>query len=94
MDPESWQDPRKRLLQFMLGSKDGYLDGLVVINGGPEKVETRVPSEDQREIAFELRYSTAHLTEQRIGTVFASGQEDIVEPYSVTIFRVRDTQSA
>ncbi|WP_433876031.1 glycogen debranching protein GlgX [Sinomonas atrocyanea] len=95
MDPVRWQDPRERLLQFLLGSKDGYLDGLVVVNGGPSKVDVLFPSLRRdgsvvREMAYELRYSTAHLMEQRIGTVFASGQDDISEPYSVTIYRARE----
>ncbi|WP_369047346.1 glycogen debranching protein GlgX [Sinomonas sp. P10A9] len=95
MDPDRWQDPRERLLQFLLGSKDGYLDGLVVINGGPQRLDLAFPSVPtergvEHEMAFELRYSTARQAEHRIGTVFASGQDDVAEPYSVTIYRARN----
>lgn len=95
MDPGRWHDPQQRLLQFLIGSKDGYLDGFVVINGGPEKLDLTYPAlpgdgnGPGHELAFELRYSTSHLAEHRIGTVFASGQEDVAEPYSVAIYRAR-----
>jgi glycogen operon protein len=89
MDPGRWQDPRERLLQFLLGSKDGYLDGLVVVNGSPERTVVTFPEAKGHAMAYELRYSTARHAEQRIGTVFASGQQDAAEPYSLTIYRAR-----
>ncbi|GAB4100978.1 glycogen debranching protein GlgX [Sinomonas halotolerans] len=89
MDPDRWQDPAVRVLQFQLGSKDGYLDGLVVLNGGDEPVEPVFPLGDGREAAYELRYSTAPALEQRIGTVYASGQAGPAEPFSLSIYRVR-----
>ncbi|GAB3271683.1 glycogen debranching protein GlgX [Sinomonas notoginsengisoli] len=92
MDPDRWQDPRERLLQFLLGSKAGYLDGLVVINGGPEKLDVTFPEAKGRGMEFELRYSTATQTEHRIGTVFASGEAEVAEPYSVSIYRARNVR--
>ncbi|MDP9882528.1 glycogen operon protein [Sinomonas atrocyanea] len=89
MDPGRWQDPRERLLQFLLGSKDGYLDGLVVVNGSPARTAVTFPEAKGHAMAYELRYSTARHAEQRIGTVFASGQQDAAEPYSLTIYRAR-----
>jgi glycogen operon protein len=89
MDPDRWQDPRHRVLQFLLGSEEGYLDGLVVINGTPETKDLVFPEPFGNEYAFELRYSTAPRGEQRIGTVFASAQPDVAEPWSVTIYRAR-----
>ena len=89
MDPDRWQDPRQRVLQFLLGSREGYLDGLVVINGSPEEKALVFPEPFGNDYAFELRYSTAPRGEQRIGTVFASGQADVAEPWSLTIYRAR-----
>ncbi|HKU11203.1 MAG TPA: glycogen debranching protein GlgX [Sinomonas sp.] len=90
MDPDRWQDPQERVLQFLLGSREGYLDGLVVINGSSDVNDLVFPEPFGNEYAFELRYSTAQRGEQRIGTVFASGQADVAEPWSLTIYRARE----
>ena len=38
-----WHDPRHRVVQLLLGSDDGHVDGLVVVNGGAEDVKVTLP---------------------------------------------------
>ncbi|MDK1328809.1 glycogen debranching protein GlgX [Arthrobacter sp. zg-Y1143] len=43
MTPERWNDPRTRLVQVLIGSGDGALNGSVVLNGGLHDVGIRLP---------------------------------------------------
>ena len=43
MTPELWQDPDNRVVQVLIGSGDGTLTGLIVLNGGLSDVDIRLP---------------------------------------------------
>ena len=43
MSPEQWTDPHNRLVQVLIGSGDGAMNGLIVINGSLEDLEIRLP---------------------------------------------------
>ncbi|MCQ1948306.1 MULTISPECIES: glycogen debranching protein GlgX [unclassified Arthrobacter] len=43
MTPEQWSDPATRVVQVLIGSGDGSLNGLMVLNGTLSDVEVRLP---------------------------------------------------
>ncbi|TLM74918.1 glycogen debranching protein GlgX [Pseudarthrobacter sp. NamB4] len=90
MTMERWNDPQQRVVQLLLGSDNGALAGLVVVNGSASDVQItlpRVTSEGTAHRLFELRLTTSPLHEQRQGGQVASGEKDLVEAYSISIYR-------
>ncbi|MCC9175646.1 glycogen debranching protein GlgX [Arthrobacter sp. zg-Y179] len=43
MTPEQWVDPATRVVQVLIGSGDGSLNGLIVLNGTLSDVDVRLP---------------------------------------------------
>ncbi|AOT03484.1 glycogen debranching protein GlgX [Arthrobacter sp. U41] len=91
MAGERWQDPGHRVVQLLLGSDDGHVDGLVVVNGGAKDVKVTLPllrNEDGTgNRLFELRLTTSELHDRRQGVRVASGERDVVQANSINIYR-------
>ncbi|MDR7084992.1 glycogen operon protein [Arthrobacter ginsengisoli] len=91
MAGERWQDPGNRVVQLLLGSDDGHVDGLVVVNGGAKDVKVTLPllsNEDGTgNRLFELRLTTSGLHDRRQGVRVASGERDVVQANSINIYR-------
>ncbi len=91
MSGDSWQDPRHRVVQLLLGSDDGQVDGLVVVNGGAEDVEVTLPALASEtgpgHRPFELRLTTSELHDRRQGTRVSSGDLDMVQANSINVYR-------
>ena len=95
MSGEDWNNPGQRLVQLLLGSRKGKVDGLVVINGGPSDVEIVLPrlselgvTAEQDTAKFELRLSTSLVHDERRGTRRAEGEKDLVDAFSMNIYRL------
>lgn len=89
MSMERWNDPANRVVQLLLGSDDGTLAGLVVVNGGAEDVQFTLPAvpADASRRMFELRLTTSPLHELRQGIRVASGERDRLEAFAINIYR-------
>ncbi|MHA7275611.1 glycogen debranching protein GlgX [Arthrobacter sp. Hz1] len=95
MTQDQWIDPASRTVQVLLGSPNGILDGLVVINGGLEDAKITLPGRDALRDSglpsitrFELRYSTAADQDRRRGARIGSGETDIVPTNSISVYRI------
>ncbi|MDQ0754205.1 glycogen debranching protein GlgX [Arthrobacter sp. B3I4] len=92
MSAERWQDPSHRVVQLLLGSDVGRVDGLVVVNGGAEDVKVTLPAVPNDDGSgprlYELRLTTSDLHDQRQGTRISSGERDVVQANSINIYRV------
>jgi glycogen operon protein len=95
MTPEQWHDPANRVLQFGLGSPEGIVDGLVVINAGPRDEKVVLPfikdaHDDDGAVheSFELRLATSAGNVQPHGTVTRSGEKVLIQAKSINIYRV------
>ncbi|MET4096486.1 glycogen operon protein [Arthrobacter sp. UYCu712] len=91
MSGNSWQDPGHRVVQLLLGSDDGHVDGLVVVNGGAHDVKVTLPLVDNEDgpghRLFELRLTTSELHDRRQGVRVSSGERDVVQGNSISIYR-------
>jgi glycogen operon protein len=90
MSMERWNDPQHRVMQLLLGSDDGTLAGLVVVNGSTSDVHITLPriiAQGTPHTKFELRLTTTPLHELRQGSKVASGEKDLVEANSINIYR-------
>jgi glycogen operon protein len=91
MSMDRWNDAGNRVVQLLLGSDDGHVAGLIVVNGGPEDIEVTLPqvaSDDGRgKRLFDLRLTTSELHDRRQGTLVASGEPDEVQAYTINIYR-------
>jgi glycogen debranching enzyme len=96
MTPEQWTDPGNRVMQLLMGSPDGLLDGLLVINGGLTRAPLALPDAaalrefgvaDGRARMFELRYSTSDLEHRRRGARIRTGEKDTIAANSISIYR-------
>jgi glycogen operon protein len=91
MAGDRWQDPGHRAVQLLLGSDDGHVDGLVVVNGGAEDIKVTLPllsnEEGTGNRLFELRLTTSGLHDRRQGVRVASGERDVVQANSINIYR-------
>ncbi|GAA1049456.1 glycogen debranching protein GlgX [Arthrobacter russicus] len=85
LSPEQWQDGSQRVLQMLLGSPDGVMDGLVVFNGTAEPVDVVLPPLDGRE--FEHRFSTNASHPERQGSLHRPGSTDQVDANTITIYK-------
>ncbi|MBG6190526.1 glycogen operon protein [Arthrobacter sp. CAN_A212] len=95
MSQDQWNDPGSRTVQLLLGSPDGILDGLVVINGSMEDARITLPSRSALEDnglptikRFELRYTTAGDQDRRRGARVGPGETDLVPANSISVYRV------
>ncbi|MET3143069.1 UNVERIFIED_ORG: glycogen operon protein [Arthrobacter sp. UYEF10] len=91
MSMDQWNDPRHRVMQLLLGSDDGTLAGLVVVNGSTSDVKITLPElkndDGTPRRIFELRLTTSPLHELRQGVRVTSGETDSIEAYSINIYR-------
>ena len=91
MAGDRWQDPGHRVVQLLLGSDDGHVDGLVVVNGGAKDVKVTLPQLSNEDGTgnriFELRLTTSGLHDRRQGVRVASGERDVVQANSINIYR-------
>ncbi|WP_411375567.1 glycogen debranching protein GlgX [Arthrobacter sp. MPF02] len=90
MSLERWNDPRNRVVQLLLGSDNGALAGLIVVNGSASDVQITLPRVTGPGTAprtFELRLTTSPLHELRQGGVAVSGETDLAEANSISIYR-------
>jgi glycogen operon protein len=80
------------VVQLLLGSDDGHVDGLVVVNGGVEDVKVTLPplnnADGTGHRLFELRLTTSGLHDRRQGVRVASGERDVVQAHTINIYRV------
>ncbi|WP_309080833.1 glycogen debranching protein GlgX [Zhihengliuella sp.] len=96
LQEEEWVDPGTRVMQLLIGSPEGRLDGLVVFNGTLEPVELTLPhgeelrefiGRDEDDLRFDLRFSTDPDDRPRRGTVLGAGAAHTVAANSVAVFR-------
>lgn len=91
MTMERWNDPRHRVVQLLLGSDDGQVAGLVVVNGGRDDVRVTLPQvtndDGVGKRMFELRLTTSDLHDRRQGFRVASGERDLVQANTINIYR-------
>ncbi len=103
MTPEQWSDPRNRLVQVLIGSGDGSMNGLIVLNGGLSDVVVRLPEAQDIRDAREQRqdgsdepapasapgYELVFSTASgtRSGSLHAAGDTGTIPANSVTLFR-------
>ncbi|MFE5839704.1 glycogen debranching protein GlgX [Arthrobacter sp. NPDC056493] len=91
MSMERWNDNGNRVVQLLLGSDDGHVAGLIVVNGGPEDIEVTLPQvtndDGTGRRLFDLRLTTSELHDRRQGTLVASGEPDEVQAYTINIYR-------
>ncbi len=91
MSMDRWNDNGNRVVQLLLGSDDGPVAGLIVVNGGPEDIEVTLPrvanDDGTGKRVFDLRLTTSELHDRRQGTLVASGEPDQVQAYTINIYR-------
>jgi glycogen operon protein len=91
MSAEAWNDPGQRVIQLLLGSEAGHINGLVVVNGGADDVKVTLPlpslGERPGHRLYELRLTTSDLHDRRQGAVVASGERDLVQANTINIYR-------
>ncbi|AUZ33623.1 glycogen debranching enzyme GlgX [Arthrobacter sp. PGP41] len=90
MSMERWNDPHNRVVQLLLGSDNGGFAGLMVVNGSASDLQFTLPRVTAGATAlrmFELRLTTSPLHEERQGGQVAAGEKDLVEAYSISIYR-------
>ncbi|MET3812460.1 glycogen debranching protein GlgX [Arthrobacter sp. UYEF3] len=92
MSGDRWQDPGHRVVQLLLGSDNGDLTGLVVVNGGAQDVKVTLPAipddDDAANRLFELRLTTSELHDRRQGVRISSGERDVIQANSISIYRL------
>ncbi|MCY0905651.1 glycogen debranching protein GlgX [Arthrobacter sp. H14-L1] len=90
MTQERWHNPAERVLQMLMGSPAGLLDGLVVFNAGGAPTSVTLPDltdDDGVARSFELRFTTAEDHSARQSERAIAGGTCRVEANSISIFR-------
>ena len=88
MSADRWNDPHCRVMQLLLGDDNGELAGLVVVNGSASDVEVTLPDAGRRSPSlFELRLTTSPRHKERQGIQVPSGETDLAEANSISIYR-------
>ncbi|WP_043418531.1 glycogen debranching protein GlgX [Arthrobacter globiformis] len=91
MSMERWNDNGNRVVQLLLGSDDGHVAGLIVVNGGSEDIEVTLPQvtndDGTGKRLFDLRLTTSELHDRRQGALVASGEPDEVQAHTINIYR-------
>jgi glycogen operon protein len=91
MSMERWNDNGNRVVQLLLGSDDGQVAGLIVVNGSPEDIVVTLPEvtndDGTGKRLFDLRLTTSELHDRRQGALVASGEPDEVQAYTINIYR-------
>jgi glycogen operon protein len=91
MSMDRWNDPQHRVVQLLLGSDDGQVDGLVVVNGSAHDIKVTLPDisndDGTGKRLFELRLTTSELHDRRQGVRVAAGERDVVQSNTISIYR-------
>ncbi|MBT2536307.1 glycogen debranching protein GlgX [Arthrobacter sp. ISL-69] len=91
MSMDRWNDPQHRVVQLLLGSDDGQVDGLVVVNGSANDMKITLPDvsndEGTGKRLFELRLTTSELHDRRQGVRVTAGERDVVQSNTISIYR-------
>jgi glycogen operon protein len=91
MSMDRWNDPQHRVVQLLLGSDDGQVDGLVVVNGSANDIKITLPAisndDGTGKRLFELRLTTSELHDRRQGDRVAAGERDVVQSNTISIYR-------
>jgi glycogen operon protein len=91
MSMDRWNDPQHRVVQLLLGSDDGQVDGLVVVNGSANDIKITLPAisndDGTGKRLFELRLTTSELHDRRQGVRVAAGERDVVQSNTISIYR-------
>ncbi len=99
MAQEEWSDPECRTVQLLLGSPDGTLDGLIVVNGHLEDRPVILPTVaalkklgagECGNQSFELRFSTDSANGKRRGARLLAGETDTAASNSITVYRAQE----
>ncbi|MGP5226960.1 glycogen debranching protein GlgX [Arthrobacter rhombi] len=102
MRQEEWTDGGTRLVQLLMGSASGSIDGLIIFNGHLDDQQIRLPAAESlkdfrpseaAETSFELRYGTATDIKTRQGTVLTAGDQDFVQGNSISVYRCEAPRS-
>nr|WP_233120988.1 glycogen debranching protein GlgX [Tersicoccus sp. Bi-70] len=98
MTEQEWTNPHVRVLQLLLGSPEGQIDGLLVINGSANASHVTMPDvgfartdvdepDERPRNGFVLRLSTDPETDHRKDDHWASDEVFTAPAQSVTVFR-------
>jgi len=88
MSADRWNDPHNRVMQLLLGDDGGELAGLVVVNGSARDIQVTLPDAGRAAPSlFELRLTTSPRHKERQGSQVASGETDVAEANSISIYR-------
>jgi glycogen operon protein len=91
MSMDQWNDPQHRVVQLLLGSDDGQVDGLVVVNGSAHDIKITLPDvsndDGTGKRLFELRLTTSELHDRRQGVRVAAGERDVAQSNTISIYR-------
>lgn len=85
LSPEQWQDGSQRVLQMLLGSPGGMMDGLVVFNATGDELDVVLPSAEGKD--FEQRFSTGASHRERQGSTHPAGSSDRISANTITIYK-------
>jgi glycogen operon protein len=96
MAQDKWQDPSTRVVQLLVGSSAGELNGLFVLNGSLQDTEIVLPDAEalsrsgavrDEDHSYELLLSTAADARERIGGQHRGGGKDILPANSISLYR-------
>ncbi|WP_434621102.1 glycogen debranching protein GlgX [Arthrobacter sp. A5] len=90
MTPDRWRDPGNRVLQMLMSSAGGLLDGLVVFNASRLERVITLPALSDADGAprmFDLRLTTAEDHKLRQGERTPAGGTSRVEANSISVYR-------
>nr|WP_245193170.1 glycogen debranching protein GlgX [Kocuria sp. JC486] len=104
MQPDEWQAAGFRTVQMAVGARSGTAKGMVLVNGGPNDVEVRLPDQDSVEAftgtetpddadrsvltGFELLFSTDAALRPFYGTAIPAGGSTVAPAMSVTVLHL------
>ncbi|HET7414567.1 MAG TPA: glycogen debranching protein GlgX [Arthrobacter sp.] len=101
MTVNEWADPANRVVQLLLGSPEGVLDGLMVINGGGAEARVDLPSGDALASLgldgagaqeYVLQFGTADddgRGREATGGRSKGVESDVVPAFSIHVYRAR-----
>ncbi|WP_394940748.1 glycogen debranching protein GlgX [Psychromicrobium sp. YIM B11713] len=86
LSPDQWQDGSQRVLQMLLGSPGGVMDGLVVFNATAGEAEITFPCLEEDRL-FEYRFGTSESYPKGQGATFRPGGAAQLAANTITIYR-------
>lgn len=96
MGQDKWQDPATRVVQLLVGSSSGELNGLFVLNGSLQDTDIILPDAEalrgsgavrDEGHSYELLLSTAAGAQKRAGEQRRGGEKDVLPANSVSLYR-------